>query len=247
MPTVTASTSEMSSAVRAVYADALSQAVTGELIGMLNYSSMAHLYEDMTDVEDAIEHADSERRHAAAFRRAARDLGVEIIEDVRAPYWGRVRDAFLVHVERGDRVACTVIQEIMLESFAVALYDAVAEVTEGKLGSTFGAIAAEEEDHIEHAIDELRAELENDRDGFEEKVNGLHNEVMTVLAEMVSKKDIAGPCGLCADGCVKDALHLISLDAPTLRGKALNLYLRLLDRIGIRGEKSLEWVANLPV
>ena len=125
--------------VRAVYADALSQAVTGELIGMLNYSSMAHLYEDITDVEDAIEHADSERRHAAAFRRAARDLGVEIIEDVRAPYWGRVRDAFLGHVERGDRVACTVIQEIMLESFAVALYDAVAEVTEGKLGSTFGA------------------------------------------------------------------------------------------------------------
>ena len=242
---MTASTSELSPAARAVFADALSQAVTGELIGMSNYSSMAQLYEDTTDVESAVQHADSERRHAVAFRQAAKDLGVEIIENIRAPYWCRVRDAFLGHVDRGDRIACTVIQEIMLESYAVAMYSAVAEVTEGKLGSTFGAIAAEEASHIEHAIDELRVELEKDPDAFEEKVSRLHNEVMTVLAEMVSTRDIAGPCGLCADGCVKDALHLINLDAPTLRGKALNLYLRHLDRIGIRGEKSLQWIANL--
>ena len=246
MTTVAVSDSEMSPAVRAVYADALSQAVTGELIGMLNYLSLAQLCEDTADVEAAVQHADSERRHATAFRRAAKDLGVEIIEDIRAPYWGRVRDAFLRHVERGDQVACTVVQEIMLESFAVALYSTLAEVTEGKLGSTFGAIAAEEQGHIEHAINDLQIELEKDRNGFEEKVNGLHNEVMTVLAEMVGKSDIAGPCGLCADGCVKDALHLINLDATTLRGKALNLYLRYLDRIGIRGERSLQWVANLP-
>lgn len=67
MPTKTTIAPEMTPAVRAVYADALSQAVTGELIGMLNYSSLAALFENPTDVEDAIEHADRTGR-PAGFR-----------------------------------------------------------------------------------------------------------------------------------------------------------------------------------
>ena len=230
----------------AVYADILSQAVTGELIGMANYAAMAELGPTAEEVEDAVAHAYSERTHAVAFRQVARDLGLDVIENIEAPYWGRIRRAFLGHVKSGDLSACLIIQELMLESFAVSMYEAVADATEGKLSRVFRAIAKEEEGHLQHALDELQSEMQRDPEAFERKVHGLHDEVMTILAEMVAARDPAGHCGLCHGECVKGSLPQIGLTASILRGKALNYYLRVLDRLGIRGEQSLSWVANLP-
>jgi fatty aldehyde decarbonylase len=230
-----------------VYADILSQAVTGELIGMQNYASLVELCVDVEEQMEAVEHAANEMGHALAFRGAAEHLGVRLVVNTSAPYWGRIRSAFLEHVRRRDYSACLIIQEVMLEAFAVSMYHAVADVTDGNIGETFRAIGAEEESHLEHAIDELRSELERDRDAFEDKMQQLHDQVMTVLAEMVGAKDSAGHCELCAGECVKSSLHHIGLSTSALRGRALSFYLDTLDRIGVRGEKSLGWVANLPV
>ena len=232
--------------VSRVWADILSQAVTGECIGMQNYASMAGLFDDIPSQIDAVEHAFNELTHARAFRAAADELGVAVIEDAQAPYWRRIRTAFLRHVEARDMTACLIVQEVMLESFAVSMYHAVAEVTSGRLARTFGAIAKEEEGHLEHSIHELQVELARDHEAFEEKVGTLHEEIMTILAQMVARRDLCGPCGLCGSGCVKDSLHLVGLSTQELRGRALNYYLRTLDRIGVRGELSLRWVANLP-
>ena len=229
-----------------VYADILSQAVTGEIIGMQNYASLVELCEDVEEQVEAVEHSASEMGHADAFRKAAERLGVEVIVNTSAPYWARIREAYLEHVRAGDYSACLIIQEVMLEAFAVSMYHAVADVTDGHIGEIFRAIGAEEESHLEHAIEELRAELERDQDAFEDKVHGLHEQVMTVLAEMVAAEDSVGHCELCAGECVKSSLHHIGLSSAGLRGRALNFYLATLDRIGVRGEKSLEWVANLP-
>jgi fatty aldehyde decarbonylase len=246
MPSLLQADPGTAAAHRGVYADILSQAITGELIGMQNYASMVPLYPQIADQEDAVAHANNERGHASAFRRAARDLGVEVIEDVRAPYWRRIREAFLEHVAAGDLTACLVVQELMLESFAVAMYHAVADVTSGKLGQVFRAIAEEEEGHLDHAIEELQDELHQNREQFEDKVGRLHDQVMTVLAEMLAAGDTAGHCGLCHGDCIKDSLPEISLSAPELRGRAISYYLKALDRLGVRGERSLAWVANLP-
>lgn len=229
-----------------VYADLLSQAVTGELIGMQNYASLVELCEDVEEQMEAVEHSASEMGHAVAFRKAAERLGVDVIVNTSAPYWARIRDAYLQHVRDGDYSACLIIQEVMLESFAVSMYHAVADVTRGEVGKIFRTIGAEEESHLEHAIEELREELAEDPDAFEDKVHLLHEQVMTILAEMVSAEDPAGHCELCAGECVKSSLHHIGLSTTGLRGRALNFYLETLDRIGVRGEKSLQWVANLP-
>jgi fatty aldehyde decarbonylase len=236
----------VSDSYRSVFADILSQAVSGELIGMQNYAAMVELYDDVEEQIEAVEHANNECGHAMAFRQAARDLGVEVIENPRAPYWRRIREAFLGQVRKGDRIACLLIQEIMLEAFAVSMYHAVAEAAVGDLGRVFDAIGSEEEGHLEHAIRELQEARHADPDGFEDKAHQLHNEVMTVLAEMVGAHDAAGPCELCHGSCVKDSLHHVGLSTSVLRGKALAFYLQALDRIGVRGDRSLEWVANLP-
>ena len=246
MSTATPPSPRLDTAQQGVWADILSQAVTGELIGMQNYASMAGIIPDLEGQVDAVEHANNELSHARAFRRAAQDLGVSIIENVRAPYWLRIREAFLRQVRAGDLSACLIVQEIMLESFAVSMYDAVGGVTDGKLGKTFLSISKEEEGHLAHAVEELQAELRADRDAFEAKVERLHGEVMTILAEMVGAQDASGHCGLCRGDCVKGSLHHVRLATSELRGRALAQYLKALDLLGVRGEKSLRWVANLP-
>jgi fatty aldehyde decarbonylase len=230
-----------------VYADILSQAISGELVGMQNYSSMVALYPGVEEQLQAVEHADHERRHAVAFRAAARDLGVGVIGDPSARYWARVREEFLRQARAGDLLACLIAQETMLESFAVATYRSVADVAPGKLGAVFRAVASDEEEHLEHAIATLRGVFLAAPEEFESTAERVHCDVMTVLAEMIATRDSAGPCGLCPGGtCVKERLPTIGLSAPALRGAALQLYLRTLDQIGVRGDKSLRWVANLP-
>jgi fatty aldehyde decarbonylase len=239
--------SQVSEQQRAVFADILSQAITGELVGMANYAAMVRLFRDPDHQRDALVHATVEMGHSERFARAARELGVIPIVNLEAPYWHRIRAMFLRYVDGGDLVACLVIQEVMLESFAVSMYRAVAEVAPSQLAAVFRAIGDEEQSHVRHAIEELQAALAADRSGFEDKLEQLHDEVMTTLAEMLAAKDSVGHCGLCHGVCVKSSLHHVGLDRARLRGLALNHYLRTLDRIGVRGERSLAWVARLPV
>lgn len=230
-----------------VYADILSQAVTGELVGMQNFAALVGLYEDVEEKIDALEHAEIEKRHAMTFRSLASDLGVTAVADLSAPYWRRIREAFLRSAGAGDLTACMLIQEVMLESFAVSMYGRIGATAPGRIGRAFAAIADEETEHLEHALKLFERDFARDPNGFEAKVSAVHEEVMTVLAEMVAREDPTGHCGLCRDACVKKSLGLVDLDIVRLRGEALNLYLRSLDRIGLPGEETLQWVARLPV
>jgi prolyl-tRNA editing enzyme YbaK/EbsC (Cys-tRNA(Pro) deacylase) len=135
----------------------------------------------------------------------------------------------------------------MLESFAVASYARVGKVAPGSLGKTFASIAAEEEEHIEHALTILRAERTLDAQRFDDKVHGLHLEVMTTLAEMLARECRHGHCEVCQASCVKPSLPYVSLSAAELRGVSLHQYLKTLDTLGVPGEVTLAWVSQLPV
>jgi fatty aldehyde decarbonylase len=229
-----------------IWADVLAQAVTGELIGALNYKTLAELYEDPAEKAEALEHARGETGHAAAFTAAGRSLGIEVAADVEAQYWKRIRASFLSRAEAGDLIGCILAQEVMLESFAVASYRVVAEAAPGELGSTFARIAIEEGEHVDHAIRTLQLERERDPHGFDASVHRMHEEIMTTLAQMISPKNQDCGCGLCAGSCVKSLLPQVGVRLGDMRGAALNRYLRTLDEIGVPGESSLAWVAQLP-
>jgi|SRR5690242_4057369 len=230
-----------------IWQDVLAQAITGELLAAMNYSSLAEMCEDPAEAEDAFEHAAGERGHATRFRTEARKIGVYAGDNVDARHWGRLRNAFLGCIRERDFIGCLIVQEIMLESFAVASYARVGKVAPGSLGKTFAAIAAEEEGHVDHAMSILRAERARDTAGFDEKVHRLHLEVMTTLAKMLAKDCKDGHCEVCHDQCVKPSLPDISLSAAELRGASLRQYLKTLDALGLPGEVTLQWVAQLPV
>lgn len=247
MSTLETAACEFTDEYRSVFADILSQAVTGELMGMQNFASLVGMVDSIDEQIEAVEHAENEKCHAQAFRRAAADLGVDVIVDVEAPYWRRIRTAFLHRVAQEDLTACILIQEIMLESFAASTYITVAEVAHPALAKTFRAIATEEQKHLEHALQFLRREYSLAPTEFEVNVEQVHEEVMTVLAEMVAREDPHGHCGLCRAECAKSSLRYVNLEIGALRGRALNYYLQVLDRLGIPGEMTVKWIANLPV
>jgi fatty aldehyde decarbonylase len=122
--------------------------------------------------------------------------------------------------EMRDFIGGLIVQEIMLESFAVASYARVGKVAPGSLGKTL------------------------DAQRFDDKVYRLHLDVRTTLAELLRKD---GHCEVCHDRCVKPSLPEVSLSAAALRGASLEQYLKTLDMLGLPGEVTLRWVTQLPV
>lgn len=239
--------SECASPAASIWLDVLAQAVTGELVAAMNYADLEAICDDAAEADEAREHAAIERAHAAAFTAAGRKIGVDVVSNVDGKHWKRLRESFQRCVAERDAVACLIVQEIMLESFALATYTRVAKVAPGTLGRVFAAIAADEQEHADHAIAILKAERDRDPRRFDEKLHRLHTEVMTTLAKMLAKECSEGPCDVCVSACVKPALFQIDLSAAQLRGASLQQYLKTLDALGLPGEVTLTWIAQLPV
>src|ERR1700737_1400885 len=221
-PSPTECTSPSSSAP--IWQDVLAHAMTGELLAAMNYASLSEICTDPAEIADALEHAQNERGHAAAFAAEGRKIGVDVANNVEAKHWKRLRDAFLRCIAERDFVGCLIVQEIMLESFAFASYSRVAKVGPGTLGSTFARIAAEEEEHIGHAVAILKTERARDAQRFDEKLYQLHLDVMSTLAQMLAKDCNDGHCEVCHATCVKPSLFEVRLSAIELRGASLQEY-----------------------
>jgi fatty aldehyde decarbonylase len=229
-----------------VISDVFSQAITGELIGMSNFASLAETIDDPWEKMEAVEHANSERMHAEGFIAYARKIKLKININMHGEYWGNMRRQFLSYAHKKDFIACLIIQEVMLESFAVSMYTDVGNALSGEAGALFLSIADEEKEHLEHSSDLLRAELKKDPGAFINKFEELHFNCMTILAGFTATTDLRGHCGVCNGDCMKGSIHHIGLDIVNLRGNALALYARALANIGIPGEKSIVWIARLP-
>lgn len=229
-----------------VISDIFSQAITGELIGMSNFASLAGTIDDPHEKMEAVEHADSERKHAEGFMAYATKEGLKIHINMDSTYWGNVRNQFLAYAEKKDFIACLIIQEVMLESFAVSMYTDVGYALGGEAGKLFLDIAEEEKEHLDHSSDLLRAAMKEDPDGFIRKFEEIHFNCMTILAEFSATTDLRGHCGVCNGNCMKGSLHHVGLDIVSMRGHAMALYAQSLANIGISGEKSIVWIARLP-
>ncbi len=229
-----------------VISDIFSQAITGELIGMSNFASLAETIEDPHEKMEAVEHANSERMHAEGFLAYAKKRKLRINVNMDGEYWRNVRNQFLSYARKKDFTACLIIQEVMLESFAISMYNDVGVALGGEAGDLFLRIGEEEKEHLEHSSDILRAELKKDPAAFENKFEEIHFNCMSILAEFTATMDLRGHCGVCNGECMKGALHHVGLDIVSLRGNALALYAEAMDNIGISGEKSVVWIARLP-
>jgi fatty aldehyde decarbonylase len=226
--------------------DILSQAITGELIGMSNFASLCGAVDDVHEKMEAAEHANCERGHAEGFINIAKKYNLEPTINLNGYYWKSIRECFLKYSGKKDFIGCLIIQEVMLECFAVSMYRDTGLALNNEIGELFSAISAEEKEHIEHSIGLLQAEMNKDPLAFFKKVELIHYDCMSILGQWTAASDLRGHCGVCQGACMKESLHVANLDLKIIRGNALNLYVNTLDRIGLPGEKTLEWIINLP-
>src|SRR5438552_16063680 len=75
--------------------DILAQAMTGELLAAMNYTSLSEICDDPAEVADALEHSECERGHAAALAAEGRKAGVEACNHADAKHRNRLRDPSL--------------------------------------------------------------------------------------------------------------------------------------------------------
>lgn len=229
-----------------VISDIYSQAITGELVGMGNFASLAGTIDDPHEKMEAVEHANSERSHAEGFLSYAKKVGLNVNINLNGEYWKRVRKQFLRYAGENDFIACIIIQEVMLEAFAISMYTDAGNALGGESKELFLAIAEEEKEHMEHSVELLQKEMEKNPSEFIKKFEEIHFNCMTILSEFSATTDLSGHCGVCNGECMKNSLHHVGLEVNSLRGNALALYARALDTIGIPGEKSIVWIAKLP-
>lgn len=120
-----------------VISDVFSQAITGELIGMSNFASLTDTIDDPYEKMEAVEHANSERMHAEGFAAYAKKQKLNVKINLNGEYWGNVRKQFLSYAQQKDFIACLIIQEVMLESFAISMYTDVGNALGGEASELF--------------------------------------------------------------------------------------------------------------
>jgi len=232
--------------VNKVVGDILSQAITGELIGMSNFASLAGTIDDYNEKMEAVEHAESERQHALGFIRMAAEIQLQTTVNLEGIYWNSMRQKFLRYANQKDFISCLIIQEVMLESFAVSMYRDTGAAIGGELGELLLRTSDEERGHLEHSTEILQHELAIHGEKFIHQFHELHVDCMTVLAGWSANTDYDGHCGVCNGNCMKDDLGEIGLTIRQLRANAFRTYAQALDNIGLPTEKTTVWILNLP-
>jgi len=79
-----------------------------------NYTSLAEICDDPGEVADALEHAQGERGHAAAFAAEGHKIGVDVSNNVDGKHWKRLREAFMRCITARDFIGCLIVQELSL-------------------------------------------------------------------------------------------------------------------------------------
>jgi hypothetical protein len=102
--------------------DMLSQAINGEIVGMANFAMLTGTIDDVHEMFECVEHSNCERGHAEGFIQIAKKYDLPVIINQEGYYWRTVREVFKKWAEAKDYIGCIIIQEVILECFAVSLY-----------------------------------------------------------------------------------------------------------------------------
>ena len=216
-----------------VYRDVIGHSVTGESIGIEHYSRMIPLTDSIDERLDLLEDAYREKQHLLGMREVAEKLGLTPKTDLDGYYWKQIRAAFRERADAGDLLCCYIMQDIVLEAFAVVMYEAVIPGSTPFAAELVRAIATEEQGHLAHGVEALRGMYAQDPEGVRERVAFANERVARLLSEWTRPEQCGTSCGVCAGTCVKNDLHLIEVDLASVQARFFGYYGRALRDIGL--------------
>lgn len=211
----------------------VSNAISGEIMAIDNYSEMVQLMPDSATKIATSQQAAEEAKHVLMLGKLARSLEFNVEQRIVEPQWNTIREHFAAAVRKGNLPACLIIQDLMTETMAIMLYRTLATEadTDERTASVAREILADELEHLEIGIARIRGIIEQDRSLANDALVWSHHRVMPELFSMMSTS-CHSLCDVLSIDCGSLSLDDMKLDLDTLKSNALNQYIETLDRAG---------------
>ena len=232
------------------YRTITSQAVVGETVGIEHYARMIPLARGQAERLSLLDDAWREGVHLRAMQSIAAKIGVDVaqVEVDADPYWRDVSAAFVERAKQDDLLGMYVIQDVVLEAYALVLYDALAAALEEPHSTTVQRIADDEREHLANGVRELRRAFASDPEGTIERVDFANERVAKVLAGWVQVEDckpVCAVCGVVGGECAKDDLRAAGVDVEMLQPAFADAYGDALRAAELPMENVTRWLARL--
>jgi fatty aldehyde decarbonylase len=224
----------------------VSNAISGEIMAVENYSEMVRLMPDSFARVETNGQAAEEVKHILMLAKLARNLGFSVERRIVEPQWATIRKHFSAAVAKSDLAACLITQDLMTETMAIMLYRTLAAEadTDELTAKVANDILADELEHLEIGIARITKLLEHDRGAVHDALVWAHHRVMPELFSMVSTS-CHSLCDVLSIDCASLRLSDMNLDLDTLRINALNQYLDTLERVGFESKVVNPLIASM--
>lgn len=226
----------------------ISNAVSGEIMAVENYSEMVHLMPDTESKIETVQQAMDETKHILLLQKLGKNLNVGVANEIVEPQWKVIRQEFSEAVRRKDLAAALIIQDIMTESMAVVLYRTLSEGETAKFDPDTAAIAknilADEEEHFAMGVRRLADLMKEDSDAVHASLVAAHKQVMPQLFSMISMS-CHNLCDHLNIDCGSLSLQSIKTDIDEIRVTAAERYIDALSEVGFSPKVTNRLVAEI--
>jgi fatty aldehyde decarbonylase len=218
----------------------------GEIMAIQNYSQMVPLLPDTEKKIETVHQAHEECKHIAALETLSRSVGFPINPILVFPQWTAIRKHFADAVKKKDLAGCLIVQDLMVESLAIAMYKVFSSASNGdtETNRTAGKLLQDELEHLDIGVRRITELMEQDADAVHDSLQWAHHRVMPELFQMVhyACEFVCNKINLDCDIVDKGTVYI---DLEMLKLAALDHYLKMLDEVNFRPEVVNPLVASM--
>lgn len=207
----------------------VSNAISGEIMAIENYSEMVPLMGTTEDKIETVKQAHEESKHILMLASLGKRHDYVVMREIVEPQWFNIRRHFSAAVANKDLPACLIIQDLMTETMAIVLYRTLQRQGDPDTAILAGNILNDELAHLDIGLARIRKLLAEDSEGVHEALKWAHHRVMPELFSMVSTS-----CHFLCDrlniDCGSLSLGDLKTDIDQIRVEALDAYMETLDK-----------------
>ena len=208
-----------------------SNAISGEIMAVENYSEMVPLMADTESKIETVKQAHEESKHILMLASLGKRHDYQVMREIVEPQWYNIRRHFSTAVANKDLAACLVIQDLMTETMAIVLYKTLVRQGDPDTSALAAKILEDELEHLDIGMQRIKGMLDRDAEGVHESLKWAHHRVMPELFSMVSTS-----CHFLCDrlniDCGALSLGELKTDIDAIRVEALDAYIETLDKAG---------------
>ena len=207
----------------------VSNAISGEIMAIENYSEMVPLMPSTEDKIETVKQAHEESKHILMLASLGKRHDYAVTREIVEPQWFNIRRHFSAAVANKDLPACLIIQDLMTETMAIVLYRTLQRQGDPDTAALAGNILRDELEHLDIGLARIRAMLADDPETVHDALKWAHHRVMPELFSMVSTS-CHFLCGRLNIDCGALSLGDLKTDIDQIRVEALDAYIETLDK-----------------